>query len=123
MAHVLQAYADFWSEPEATRRKELVDVCWSEESEIFGPGYYFKGKKAVLAEASRFQNSEPGHRIVLTSGFDIQGSLARFTFALLGPDGNTLNEGWDVVQLSDGGRIRKVITFWGKLPVPARLMK
>jgi hypothetical protein len=116
MDRVLQAYADFWCEPDVGRQRELVDACWSEESEIFGPGYYFKGKKAVLAEAQRFQKSEPGHRIVLTSNFDTHGCWARFTFALLRPDGNLLNEGWDVVQLAEDGLIAKVITFWGKLP-------
>ena len=55
MEQVLRAYAEFWSESDAERREELLDSCWSEESEIVGPGYFFKGKKAVLAEAARFQ--------------------------------------------------------------------
>jgi uncharacterized protein YndB with AHSA1/START domain len=89
MEHVLRAYAELWSEPDGARREELLDLCWSEESEIVGPGYHFKGKKSVLAEAARFQKDEPGHRIVLTSAFDWHGNWARFTFALLAPDGRT----------------------------------
>ena len=117
MEHVLRAYAELWSEPEGARREELLDLCWSEESEIIGPGYHFKGKKSVLAEATRFQKDEPGHRIVLTSAFDWHGNWARFTFALLAPDGSTLNEGWDVVQFAEDGRICRVVTFWGQLPL------
>ena len=119
MKHLLRAYTDLWSEPDAARREELLDRCWSEEAEIIGPGYRFKGKKSVLAEAARFLRDEPDHRIVLTSGFDCHGSWARFTFALLAPDGQIMNEGWDVVQFGEDGRISRVITFWGQLSARA----
>jgi hypothetical protein len=116
MEHVLLAYTEVWSEPDAERRKELIRTCWSEESEIFGPGYYFKGSSDVLAEIERFQKQKPGFRVVLTSGFDVHTNWARFTFALLGPDGALVDEGWDLVELGRDGRIRKVVSFWGQLP-------
>lgn len=113
---VLAAYTAVWSEPDAARREALLKSCWSEDSEIVGPGYAFKGTQAVLAEAARFQAQEPGARVVLTSGFDAHGRWARFTFALLGPDGGVANEGWDLVELAADGRIARVISFWGPLP-------
>ena len=113
---VLAAYAAIWSEPDAARREALLKSCWSEDSEIAGPGYAFKGTQAVLAEAARFQAQEPGARVVLTRGFDAHGRWARFTFALLSPDGGVANEGWDLVELAADGRIARVISFWGPLP-------
>jgi hypothetical protein len=116
MQAVLRAYVELWSEPDAGRREELLRICWTEASEIIGPGYYFKGSKAVQDEVARFHRTEPGFRTVLTSGFDGHGSWVRFAFALLNPQGSVVNEGWDIVEFSRDGKIRRVISFWGKLP-------
>jgi len=122
MEQVLRAYTEVWSEPDPARREELLMRCWSEDSEIIGPGYYFKGTRAVLAEVERFQRHERGSTIVLTSAFDAHTNWVRFTFALLGPDGATVNEGWDIVELAADGRIARVVSFWGALPqVPDHL--
>ena len=116
MDQVPLAYTAVWNEPDASRRTELLRLCWSEDSEIIGPGYYFKGTQAVLDEVARFQRQEPGHRVVLTSGFDVHGNWARFTFTLLGPDGASLNEGWDLLEFAPDRRIARVVSFWGSLP-------
>ena len=118
MEQVLRAYVAVWSEPDPGRREELLGRCWSEESEVIGPGYYFKGRRAVLAEIERFQRQEPGFRVALTSGFDTHTNWARFTFALLGPNGASVNDGWDFVEFGPEGRIRRVVSFWGQLPAP-----
>jgi hypothetical protein len=113
---VILAYAAVWNETDASRQQELLKTCWTESSEIIGPGYYFKGTADVLAEISRFQRLEPGSRLVLTSGFDIHHNWARFSFALQTPDGTLANEGWDLVEVAADRHIARVISFWGKLP-------
>jgi len=113
---VLRAYVEVWSEPDATRREALLRICWSEDSEILGPGYYFMGPRAVLDEVARFQRDDPGFRPVLTSGFDSHDQGVRFSIAVLDPEGTVVSQGWDVVEFAPGGRIARVITFWGELP-------
>jgi hypothetical protein len=116
MDQTLQAYVELWSEPDADRREALVRACLSEDAEIIGPRYRFKGRRAVLDEVARFLRTDPGFRPVLTSGFDAHDGWVRFTFALLDPAGRIVNEGWDLVELDGDGRIARVISFWGPLP-------
>jgi len=115
---VLRAYVEVWCEPDSARRAELLDLCWSDESEVIGPGYRFKGRKAVLDEVARFLREQPGFRPVLTSGFDTHGRWVRFAFVMLNPQDEIVDEGWDFVELATDGRIARVISFWGKLPPP-----
>lgn len=111
----VQAYVAVWSEPDAGRRADLLRQCWTEQSEIIGPGYCFKGRQAVLDEAARFHRDQPGFRAVATSAFDRHGRWVRFTIAMVDPQGEVVHEGWDVVELDAEGRIARVVTFWGRL--------
>jgi hypothetical protein len=88
-------------------------------SEIIGPGYHFKGTRAVLDEAERHVHERLRFKAVQTSAFDQHGSWARFTIAVLDHDDKVVREGWDVVELQPDGKIARVITFWGALPPKA----
>jgi len=112
----LLAYTRAWSEPNMEVVKNLLAICWSEESEIIGPGYYFKGTAAVLSEIERYHKEQPDQKVILTSGFDSHGSWSRFAIAVIKPDGSTRHEGWDIVEHGSGGKIRRVVSFWGQLP-------
>lgn len=114
----LLAYVRAWSEPDTDLAEALLSSCWTEASEIIGPGYHFKGTGAVLAEIERFHAEQPGCRAVVTSAFDTHGHWTRFTIAMIEPDGTLGHEGWDIVEQDDDGKIRRVITFWGPLPDP-----
>jgi hypothetical protein len=111
----LLAYVRAWSAPDLAAARELLAECWTEESEIVGPGYYFKGFSAVLNEIDRFQTSQPGWTAIATSGFDTHGLWTRFTIAILNAQGTCTNEGWDIIEQDVEGKIRRVITFWGPL--------
>jgi hypothetical protein len=112
----LEAYTQAWSEPDAEIVKALLSRCWTEESEIIGPGYYFKGLNAVLDEIQRFHTEQPDYKAIMTSGFDTHGLWTRFTIAMIKPDGSRGHEGWDIVEHDTEGKIRRVISFWGPLP-------
>ena len=112
----LLAYVRIWSEPDTEVAKELLSSCWTEDSEIIGPGYCFKGTRAVFEEIERFHREQPGCKSVMTSGFDTHGLWTRFTIAMVKPDGSRGPEGWDIVEQRADGTIHRVITFWGRLP-------
>jgi len=57
--YALLAYVQAWSEPDIDLATALLSSCWTEESEIVGPGYYFKGISAVLTEIERFHTEQP----------------------------------------------------------------
>ncbi len=112
----LDAYTRAWTEPDPEVVQELVSRCWTEESEIIGPGYYFKGRQALLDEIARFHREQSHYKVIMTSGFDTHGAWTRFTIAMVKPDGSRGHEGWDVVEQDSEGKIRRVISFWGPLP-------
>ena len=114
----LLAYVRAWSEPNTEVAKALLFRCWTEESEIIGPGYYFKGTTAVLNEIERYHTEQPGYKAIMTSSFDTHGYWSRFTIAMVKPDGTRGPEGWDIVEQDTEGMIRRVVTFWGPLPGP-----
>ena len=118
---VLLAYAALWSEADRARRAALLTQSLVGDAEITGPGYHFKGHRAIADEVERFQRDEPGTRAVLASGVARAGGWARFAVAVVDPTGAVVAEGEDVVELGADGRIVRVLTFWGALPpVPAR---
>jgi hypothetical protein len=114
----VRAYCALWSEQDPERQAELLRICWTEDSEIIGPGYHFKGAREVLEELARFQRDERGHRAVRTSNFDQHGTWIRFTIAVLDTAGQVVNQGWDIVELRPDLKIARVITFWGTLSSP-----
>jgi len=114
----VHAYCALWSEPDRKRQADLLRTCWTEDSEIVGPGYRFKGTREVLDEVARFQSDERRYRAARTSGFDQHGVWIRFTIAVLDPRGQVVNQGWDIVELRPDLKIARVITFWGSLSPP-----
>ena len=114
----VQSYCALWSEPDPTRQADLLRACWTEDSEIIGPGYHFKGTREVLEELARYQQDERRYRAVRTSNFDQHGVWIRFSIALLNASGQVVHQGWDIVELRPDLKIARVITFWGTLSSP-----
>jgi hypothetical protein len=113
------AYTQAWTVLDIAEAKALLLQCWTEDSEIIGPGYYFKGTLSVLNEIERFHREQPGRRAILTSEFDSHGDWTRFTIAMIESDGTKSHEGWDIIEEDGHGKIRRVISFWGSLPPPS----
>lgn len=113
---VLRAYAAIWAEPDAVRRDEFLAQSLLSDAEVIGPGYQFKGHRAISAEVERFLHHDPGSRPVFSSGYVAHHNVARFTVAMLDRQDVVVAEGEDIVEFAEDGRIARVITFWGALP-------
>ncbi len=114
----VRAYMQAWTTEDPLEVETLIQSCWTEQGEVVGPGYRFKGSKAVIDEIQRFRTDQPGWKAV-TSGLDGHGRWVRFEFTLLDPTGLTSRTGWDVIELDEKNRIARVVTFWGLLPQPS----
>ena len=69
----IDAYVRVWSEANSERRAALLKACWTENSEIVGPGYCHRGIQQVLNEVARFHRDESALRAVQTSAVDRHG--------------------------------------------------
>lgn len=113
---VLHAYAAIWSEPDAARREVLLAQSLLGDAEVIGPGFRFKGHRAISAEVERFLHHDPGSRPVFASGYVAHHDVARFAVAMVNQHGVVVAEGEDIVEFAADGRIARVLTFWGALP-------
>jgi hypothetical protein len=113
---VVLAYASIWSESDGARIEELVAESLTHDARILGPGYEFSGHAAIIAEAKRFSREQRGVRAVPTSGIDGHHDTARFSIAMVAPDGTVLHRGEDIVFFAPSGHIHQVLTYWGDLP-------
>ena len=62
-----------------------------------------------------FQESAPGALVVKSSGVDQHNGLARYSWDIVDPNGNTVMVGIDVAEHDPDGRLRRVVMFFGPL--------
>lgn len=110
----LRAYA----EPDAAVRTTLIAQVWVPDGELVDPPVTGAGADGIDAVARALQAQFPGHAFRRTSAVDAHHDVARYTWAMLAPDGATALTGTDVVTVADDGRLARVAGFFGD-PVPA----
>ncbi len=74
-----------------------------------------EGLDALLAHIDAVIARRPGARVVRTTRVDVHHDLARFGWRVVQADGTTLPEGLDLAELSEDGRIRRIVGFFGPL--------
>jgi hypothetical protein len=113
---VLKPYYEAFAEKDADRRFELLGAAMSPDAEIWGPGRVFAGYEQISEKIDGFQGSWPGCRLVLATGLNVFLNATRIGGAIIGPDGTVQASGEAFIELSEDGRIRRVIPFWDPLP-------
>ncbi len=112
---VLQAYDAAWNEPDAARRRRLLERSLTDDAELVDPTGRFKGRDAVQERITGFGDRFPGARVSITSGVDEHNGLARYAWTITAADGTTMLDGIDVVERAEDDR-RRVVMFFGPLP-------
>ncbi len=112
----LEVYLEAFAEHDPVRRDELLGRCLTADAEIWGPKRVFAGYAAISEKIAGFHKNWPGCRLVLASGVNTFGNVARFAKAIVSPDGSVVASGQSVLELAPDGRISRVIPFWEALP-------
>ncbi|UDY36160.1 hypothetical protein [Dermatobacter hominis] len=110
----LRAYC----EPDATVRAELVAAAWEADGVLVDPPFDGAGHDGIAAMADAVLAHYPAHTFERTTEVDAHHAFARYGWALVAPDGTPAVTGTDVVEFGEGGRIARVVGFFGD-PVPA----
>jgi hypothetical protein len=113
---VVAAYGAAWNEPDEGRRRELLEQGWADDGVYCDPTASVAGRDALVAHIGGFHDQLPGVRIELTSQVDEHHGWLRFAWTMVGADGATLTEGFDVGELAEDGRLRRIIGFFGPFP-------
>ena len=112
----LASYGASWNEPDAEKRRALLDESWADDGVFVDPTGRAEGRDALLDMISGFQQMFPGSTIDLTSGIDTHANVFRFTWVIRDAGGNVTLEGIDFGELAPDGRIANITGFWGPLP-------
>jgi hypothetical protein len=102
------------------RRLELLRAAWAPGGELVDPPLAATGPEGIAAVVDAVLAHYPGHRFARTSELDAHHAHARYRWSLLDPAGTVVLAGTDVVTFDDGGRLVRVIGFFGE---PAELVE
>lgn len=113
---MVAAYGAAWLEPDAERRLEYLERCWSENGCYTDPTVSLEGRQALADHIGGFHAQMPGARIELTSGASAHHTRLYFKWRMVGADGKVAVEGVDFGRIADDGRIAEIVGFFGPPP-------
>jgi len=119
MQEIINRYLEAWNETDASVRRELVASLWAADGSYTDPLADVRGPDAIASLMGAAQQQFTGLVFTLGGAVDANHNQARFTWHL-GPDrGEPVVIGFDVVVLSEDGRIASVHGFLDKVPAAA----
>jgi hypothetical protein len=105
-----------WNEYDPAKMRKLVEASLTEDVAFTDPNYQIVGIEAFIRQVEEFRSHEGRVRLAPTSGVDMHHDRARYSWAVLRPDGSRF-EGFDAVALDlRQGKIRRIDGFFGPLP-------
>lgn len=116
LSTTIDTYLDAYGEPDERRRRTLVQEAWAVDGHLVDPPLEGSGQTEIVEVAAQVQAQFPDHRFRRTSGIDEHHSFARYTWALVAPDGAIALTGTDIAELGADGKLRQVVGFLGDLP-------
>jgi uncharacterized protein (TIGR02246 family) len=112
---LVDTYAQAWSDPDPGVRREHLATVWADGASYTDPTVHVVGRDALAAHIDGVLAQLPGAQIERTSRVDGYGDVARFAWRLVQADGTALPEGLDFVELTEDGRIARIVGFFGPL--------
>ncbi|MGR6917055.1 nuclear transport factor 2 family protein [[Actinomadura] parvosata] len=114
--NLIDRYIACWNETDPEARAKAVAELWTEDGTYTDPLADVAGHAGIAAVIEGAQGMFPG--LVFTPGdlYDAHHHIARFTWHLGPEGGEPVAVGFDVVELAEDGRIRKVLGFLDKVP-------
>ncbi len=110
----LKTMLDIWNTPDADARRAMADAALEHNVHFVDPRHNIIGRDAFLAMVSETRAAIPGAVYRRASAIEMQNNFCRYHWAIdMGEQ--RLMDGFDVTEVNDGGRIVKVIGFFGRL--------
>lgn len=110
-----------YCEPDPERRAELLASVWAPDGEVIDPPIDGRGHAGIATVVDVLLEHYPGHGFTRTTDVDAHHDYARYGWALVAPDGTPAVTGTDIAQLDRGGKLTRIVGFFGDLAVsPSR---
>jgi len=112
-------YFEAWNAGEKEALTKAVTAAWTADGTYTDPLADVRGHEGIAAVIAGAHEQFPGFEFRLTGAVDGHHDLARFSWELVAvADGSAPVAGFDVITLSDDGRIRSVHGFLDRIPHP-----
>jgi hypothetical protein len=108
---LIGAYIGAWSEPDAARRRALLEQAWEVDGVYTDPQTHAVGRDALDAHIGGFQASAPGATFALNGAVDHHHDHVHFSWTLTLPGGQEV-PGMDYGELSPSGKLSKIVGFF-----------
>jgi len=112
---LIDTYCAAWSDPDPRRRREILAGVWADGATYTDPSVHAATMDELLDHIARVVAGRPGAQVVRTSRVDLHHGLARFGWRVVLADGTPRPEGLDLAEISDDGRIARIVGFFGPL--------
>lgn len=112
---LVDTYARAWSDPDPAVRRELLASVFTDGATYTDPTVHTEGVEALAAHVDGVLGAPPGARVERVSGVDAHHGVARFAWRLVQGDETPLPDGLDCIDVTDDGRISRVVGFFGPL--------
>jgi hypothetical protein len=109
--HMLAA----WNETNPSKIRSHLELALSDDAEFIDPTIITRGIDQFEANVREFRTTYPQAVCTRTSGFDSHHNLVRYTWQITSGD-DVIVAGFDVVELNDAKRVRRVLGFFGPRP-------
>ncbi|HZZ70217.1 MAG TPA: hypothetical protein VFE18_18745 [Phenylobacterium sp.] len=109
------AYCEAWSITDRTSRDKALARVWAVDGVYSDPDSYAKGVKGLSDVIADFQRSYAGTHFACSKP-QSHHRFMRATWILLRPDGAEVNHGVDFYDMAPGGRIQRIVGFFGPPP-------
>jgi hypothetical protein len=95
----IDTYFKAWNETDDAARRALLERSMTADVELIDPTGRFRGLGGVGDRIGGFQESARGALVVKSSGVDQHNGLARYSWDIVDPEGNTVMVGIDVARV------------------------
>lgn len=113
----IDRYFALWTEPDATRRRDLIAETFAENATYTGPLLDGAGHDGIAQLATRLNENLRGHRFVRTSEIDSHHDAVRYAWKIIPLDGgDPFAAGVDIGVLDEHGRLKSVTAFIDVFP-------
>src|SRR5262245_18932231 len=90
---LIDRYCEVWSEPDASRRRELLSSVWEVGAMYTDPSVHAVNAEELLLHIAKVLSRRPGAKVLRTSALDVHHNVARFSWHVVQVDGTVLPEG------------------------------
>jgi hypothetical protein len=112
---LVDSYCAAWSAANSAERRTLLAEVWEEAGIYIDPTAVCTGREELAEHIGKVQQRYPGARVVRTSVLDRHHDRLRFGWKMILADGKSLPESVDFGELSDNGKLRRIVGFFGPL--------